>query len=100
MRNWRKWRKGAAHRSALARIAANARWEQHRAALAAEPTRTIRVVELTVKDSHRPQRVIRMEADERETTWSRWLVIENGERVGRRRFGRTTIAEPIAQSLV
>jgi len=58
------------------------------------------VVELTIRDSHRPMRVVRMEAEEGDRGWGRWMVTESGARVGRRRFGRRAVGELIAGSLM
>ena len=99
MRNWAKWRAEASARSERARRAAMARWDAECAARHDEPCRTSRVIEMVVRDSHRPMRLIRLEADDKGRAWSRWKVTENGARVGRRRFGRTAIARLIAYSL-
>jgi hypothetical protein len=99
MRNWRTWKAKAKARSDLARRAAEARWAAYHEAQADDPIRQTRVVEMTIKDSHRPMRVIRMEAEQTERGWSRWLATENGERVGRRRFGGTAIAKLIERSV-
>jgi len=99
MRDRGKWRAGAAARSAQAQRAANARWAAVRSALAEDPVRTSRVVELTIRDTHNTMRVVRMQSEPREHGWSRWAVTENGQRVGRRRLGRSTIADLIARSL-
>jgi len=99
MRNWKTFRCGAAARSERARRAATARWAAYHLAQADAPLRQTRVVEMTIRDSHRPMRVIRMAAEQTDRGWSRWLVTENGERVGRRRFGGTAIAKLIERSV-
>lgn len=101
MRNWRKHHKGKALRSERARKAAVIRWERYHAELAAVLVRETRYVELTILDSHRPMRVIKMQAEpaRSETGWGRWAVTENGTRIGTRRMGRTTLAGLIARSL-
>jgi hypothetical protein len=58
-----------------------------------------RVVEITIRDSHRPQRVIRLMAHPTEHGWSRWGVLENGVRVGKRRIGSGRLWEILAASL-
>jgi len=65
-----------------------------------EPVRGARVVEIVIRDTHRPRREIRMEAEEMARGWGRWEVWENGGRVGRRRFGSSKIAGMIARSLM
>ncbi len=99
MPHWLKWRTQRLVRSARAQKAANARWAAVRAARAGEPPRQTRVVELTLRDTHRPMRIILLEAEPTENGWGRWAVTENGERIGRRRFGRTRIGQTIAGSL-
>jgi hypothetical protein len=97
--NWRKWNAGKRQRSDKARHAANTRWDRVRAARAGEPVRETRVVELTIRDSHRPMRIVRLQAEELERSWSRWAVSENGQKIGNRRFGRNGIADLLARSL-
>lgn len=99
MRNWAQWRARKAARSERARAAAEARWSAVRAARADEPVREGRVVEITIRDTRQPMRVLRLQAEPRELGWSRWAVSENGVRVGRRRFGRSAISDLIARSL-
>ena len=41
-----------------------------------------------------------MTSHEGQRTWARWLVTENGKRVGQRRFGRSKIADMIAHTLM
>lgn len=93
--NWRKWQAGKKVRSAKARRAAVARWAAYHAAREGEPVRRTRVVEMTIRDSCRMMRVIRLESDE----GGRWLVSENGVRVGSRRLGARRLAGLIAESL-
>jgi hypothetical protein len=99
MRNWATYRAGKARRSEAGRRAANARWARVHAACNGEPVRESRVVELSIRDSHRPARVIRMQADMTPRGWSRWAVSENGARIGCRTFGRRALAGLIAGSL-
>ena len=99
MRNWSQWRAGAEARRERASRAAEARWAAVRAARVDEPVRETRVVELTIRDSHRPLRILQMSADESERGWGRWDVCENGVKIGRRRFGRRAVAELLARSL-
>jgi hypothetical protein len=99
MRNWQKWRENAAARSARATRAAEARWARYHAADDSPPRET-RFVELTLRDSHRPMRIVRMEADETQRgEWGRWAVTEDGQRIGRRRLGRSGIADLLSRSL-
>ena len=78
MRNWRKWEAGAARRSERARHAANARWETYHDAM---PRRETRVVEITVRDSHRPLTRIRAEQfEDGDGRWSRWHVVGHAGR--------------------
>ena len=100
MHTWRKWGAGRRARSERARKAANARWDAVRAGRMDEPVRETRVVEMTIRDTHRPQRTIRMKAEEARRGWGRWHVWENGVRIGTRRIGRTMLAEAIARSLM
>ncbi len=99
MRNWTKWNAERAQRSARATRAANARWEAARAERAAGPTRQTRIVELTIRDTHRTMRTIRLSAEPTELGWSRWAAAENGQRIGRRRLGKTRLARMIAETL-
>lgn len=99
MRNWNKWRAGAKARSERASRAARARWDRVHAAQAADPVLQSRVVELTIVDTNRMRRVIRLQAEPAARGWGRWLVNENGRRVGQRRFGAKAIAAMIAGSL-
>jgi hypothetical protein len=99
MRNWAKWKAGAARRSAAGKAGAEARWAREHAELEGEPLRRTRVVEIEIRDSLLPMRTIRLEAEPREQGWSRWLVMENGRRCGKRRFGAKRVAVAIAESL-
>ena len=99
MRNWATYRAGRAARSERGQRAANARWARVRAAREGEPVRVARVVELVVRDSQRPGRVIRLVAQMTTRGWGRWRVEENGVRVGKRTLGRRAIAELVARSL-
>ena len=64
-----------------------------------EPARVSRVVELTILDSHRARRFIRLQAEPLACGWSRWRVTENGARIGKRGFGSLAVAKLIAASL-
>ncbi len=75
------------------------RWAKARAAAAAEPLRTDRVVELTVRDSHRPGTTLRLESRETAAGFRRWAMAEAGRQIGPRRMGRHAIAKLIAQWL-
>jgi len=68
-RNWSKWRAGRHKRSARARHAAEIRWQRHHAA---QPTREIRRIAVTIRDSHRPMTVLRAtQHDQGGGQWSR-----------------------------
>lgn len=95
-----QWRAGAAEQSRRASVAARARWDAVREARQDEPVRMTRVVEITVRDSHRPRRTLRLESEEGPHGWRRWRVSEDGVRVGTRRLGRSTLARLLAQSLM
>lgn len=99
MRDWAKWRKDKARRSANASKAATARWKACHAACSGEPLRESRKTELTIRDTHRPLQIVRIERQEIKRGWSRGRVEVNGQRVGRRTFGRTAIARLIAEAL-
>lgn len=99
MRNWAKWRARKEARSERARRAAEARWAAVREARAGEPVRQTRVVEIDIRDTIQPRRTIRMKADPTDRGYGRWMVGENGQRIGTRRFGATAIARLIAESL-
>lgn len=85
--------------SITASHAAHARWAVVRAARAAEPVRETRVVEIEVRDSHRPRATVRMVAQETPRGWSRWQVSQNGVRIGRRTCGRTSVGKLVARWL-
>jgi hypothetical protein len=76
-----------------------ARWAKVHAAHVGEPVRETRVVEMTIRDSHRPMRIIRLQAEETERGWSRWMAQENGQRAGRKPWGKNAIARAIAGTL-
>lgn len=79
---------------------AHARWEKHRARQIETPVRQSKLVELTIRDSHRPMRVIRLRADPTDRGWGRFAGEENGRAIAHgRRFGHRHIATLIAQSL-
>lgn len=99
MRDWRKWRADSERRRHAARRAAQIRWDRHHAEQSDVVARATRSVELSIRDTHRPMRIIRMEAEEREHGWGRWAAWENETRIGSRQFGRSKIAELIARSL-
>jgi hypothetical protein len=77
----------------------SARWAKASAARADEPIRETRVVEMTIRDSHRPMRIIRLQAEETERGWSRWVAQENGQRAGQKPWGKNAIARAIARTL-
>jgi hypothetical protein len=79
--------------------AARARWQKNAALRRHEPVRETRAVLLIVRDSHRPQCVLQLVAQETPRGWSRWLVTQNDKRVGSRSFGRSAIAKLIARLL-
>ena len=64
-----------------------------------EPVRLSRIVEFPIRDTHRPFAMIRLEAEPTAHGFGRWIVSENGQRIGTRRFGRRGIADLIAQWL-
>ena len=76
------------------------RWEKSRDAQYDDPVRKSRVVELTIRDSLRPMRTIRLQCDPTERGWGRFSVDENGVMIGRRRFGCSAIAKLISASLM
>jgi hypothetical protein len=78
------------------RRGANARWAAHHAAQAGEPVRETRVVEVTVRDSHRPGCTVRLEANETVHGWGRWAVFQAETRIGKRRMGRHAVGDLIA----
>jgi hypothetical protein len=92
--NWRKWHEGKAKRSAKARRAAEARWERHHAALAAEPVRVPRVAEITIRDSCRPMMVVRLERQ-----GTRWKIFQQGEQVGTRPVAASGLGMMLAKVL-
>ena len=79
--------------------AARARWVKNAMARRHVPVRETRVVEMVVRDSHRPQCAIRLEAQETPRGWSRWRVEQNGKTVGSRSFGSCAVAKMIARAL-
>lgn len=102
--NWRKWNAEKGKRSARAQHASEIRWARYHAALSAEPVRASRVVEITIRDTHRPMRVICLRSEvyglrSDPCSRSRWAVTENGTQIGTRRLGTTAIARAIARSL-
>jgi hypothetical protein len=99
MRKYIDWNKHHATRSAAAAKAANARWDRVRAARKDEPLRASRVVELTIRDTHRTMRVIRLKCEPSLQGWGRFAVMENGAQIGKRRFGHKALAALLAASL-
>ena len=99
MRNWGKWNEGKTRRSEIARKAATARWAAYHAFQAGDPQRHSRVIELTIRDSHRPMQVIHIHRESIGHAWSRARVYVNGSRVGVRAFGRTALAKLVAEAL-
>jgi hypothetical protein len=75
------------------------RWAKAAAAREGEPIRETRVVEMTIRDSHRPMRIVRLQAEETERGWSRWTAHENGQRAGQKPWGKNAIARAIARTL-
>lgn len=94
-------RRGRSWTPESGRRGATARWARAHAEQAGEPVRETRVVEFPVIDTHRPRTHIRLESNlTREgSAWGRWRVWENGERVGKRRLGRTAVGKMIAKWL-
>jgi hypothetical protein len=74
------------------------RWKAALAGATAGADRRDRVSEVTIRDTHRPMVVVRLEA--RMTRggrrWGRRAVYENGRRVGARRLGLRAIGELLA----
>ena len=99
MRNWAKWQADKTRRSAAAQKAAHARGAANHAFQAGDPQRHSRVIELTIRDSHRPMQVIHIHRESIGHAWSRARVYINGSRVGVRAFGRTALAKLIAEAL-
>jgi len=97
--NYRKWQAGKAKQTKRARAGADARWAAVREARAEEPVRRTRVVELTIRDSHRPGTVVRLSAEEGARGWGRWAVEQDGARIGKRRLGKAGIARMLAAFL-
>lgn len=95
---WVKWNNGTNQRSERASHAARVRWDRYHAGIN-HPPRQSRIVQIQIMDSHRPMQTIRLQAEEGERGWGRWLVTANGERIGRRRFGTTAISSLIARFL-
>ena len=100
MRDWAKWRKEKARRSAAGRAGANARWAAYHVAQDGEPVRQSRVTELTIRDTHRPMEIVRIVRQPRDHSWGRGRVTVNSRPVGRRAFGISAIARLLARSLV
>lgn len=78
---------------------ARKRWNAAIEERSAEPVRRTRVVEIPVRDTHRPRTTIRLEADENPRGWSRWKVTQNGHPISARRLGRHAVGELIARWL-
>lgn len=96
--NWRKWNSNAIKRSERASNAARVRWDRYHSNID-EPPRVSRIVELRIIDSHRPMQTIRLQAEQTDIGWGRWLVHTNGERIGQRRLGRSAVADMISNFL-
>jgi hypothetical protein len=90
--NWRKWNSKAQKRSERASHAARVRWDRYHSNTE-EPPRESRIVEIRIIDSHRPMQTIRLQAEQTEIGWGRWLVHANSQRIGQRRLGRSAIAD-------
>jgi hypothetical protein len=86
-------------RSAAGRAGAEARWASVRAARADEPIRQTRIDEITIRSTIRPMQIIRIERQPKAHGWSRAHVYVNGQRVGRRTYGRSAIAKLLATAL-
>jgi len=76
-----------------------ARWDRVHAVRSGEPLRASRIVEFPIRDTHRPFAMIRLEAEPTERGFWRWIVSENGVRIGKRRLGRRAVADLIARWL-
>ena len=61
--------------------------------------RQTRIEEITIRSSLRPLQIIRIERQPRDQAWSRGRVEVNGQRIGRRPFGRTALGKLIAEAL-
>lgn len=79
---------------------AEARWARVRERRRGETTRATRVVEVTIRDSHRPRIVLRLEAQETGQGWGRWRVSENGTEWAGRKIGTGRVARAVARVLI
>ena len=70
-----------------------ARERKRLARTAAEPVRVDRVVEITIRDSHRPMTVIRLRREDQGERWGRWTGI------GQARLGPTGIGKVLGKYL-
>jgi len=75
------------------------RWARKQAARAGEPVRKDRVTEITIRDTHRPQMVLRLRARPTRLGWTRRTVEENGATVPGR-FGLVAIAKLLARVIL
>jgi hypothetical protein len=67
------WGKRKRKRSNRGQHGADCRWRKYHEKLAGEPVRTDRVIEITIRDSHRPMTVIRLRREQNdEGRWGRW----------------------------
>ena len=93
MASWtyRKRRRDKMLREMANKRAAKAR--KHEAETAGLPVRESRVIEITIRDSHRPMTVIRATQTEHEGVGSRWRIAEYSGRP----VGKTGLARLLAQ---
>jgi len=96
--NWRKWNRNERKRSERASHAARVRWDRYHAGIE-EPPRESRIVQIQITDSHRPMQTIRLQAEQTERGWGRWLVHANDQRIGQRRYGRSAVADMLSNFL-
>lgn len=74
------------------------RWAKVHAVQVGDPVRQTRVIQMTILDTHRPMRIIRLQAEETERGWSRWTATENGQPCTRL-WGKIAIAKAIARTM-
>ena len=70
-----------------------AREQNHLARTAGEPLRVDRVVEITIRDSHRPLTVIGLRREDQGERWGRW------EGIGHSKLGPTGVGRVIGKYL-
>lgn len=94
MRNWAQFWDKAQQRSKRAEYAARCRWDRYHASA---PMRDSRVIEITIRDSHRPRTIIRAQQDQLDDgRWSR-LRIDGSQG---RPVSRHGLAQRIASALL